>query len=461
MKKSKKEEGITLIALVVTVIVLLILAGVTIAALSGDNEILNNAARAKEETDTATDIEKIKLAMSEAQIGENGYQELDVTNFKKLLESYFEGRNIQLSDNGDESYMINLDNGSKKYYVDSNGKIISNANIVSIGTVDELKAFRDDVNSGNSYEGKYVYLTDNITLDINEEWEPIGIYLNDATTPDDERNISFKGIFNGCGYEINGIYINTTEKVKGLFSFVTGGKILNLGIGENCNIQGGVGTAGILGYAYKGTSIYNCYNKSNIIGNAASASGIVAIADTNVVINNSYNTGDIEGNSNIGGIVGFATGNVHIEKNFNVGNISSKSSNAGGVIGVTYNTVEIEYCYNVGNIESENGNGVGGITGGSSTDSSISYCYNIGKITGNISASRLSGGIVGNLLERAATKMNFYLENIVNNGNDVEIIDGIEAKTSEDLKNAILSFSDVFQEDKNNINNGYPIFNWQ
>ena len=45
-----KKEDITLIALVIIVIVLLILAGVTITALSGDNGILQNAARAKEET---------------------------------------------------------------------------------------------------------------------------------------------------------------------------------------------------------------------------------------------------------------------------------------------------------------------------------------------------------------------------------------------------------------------------
>ena len=40
MKKSKKEVGITLIALTITVIILLILAGVTIATISGDNGIL-------------------------------------------------------------------------------------------------------------------------------------------------------------------------------------------------------------------------------------------------------------------------------------------------------------------------------------------------------------------------------------------------------------------------------------
>ena len=47
-KYFKRKNGITLVALVVTIVVLLILAGVTIAALSGDNGILQNAIRAKE-----------------------------------------------------------------------------------------------------------------------------------------------------------------------------------------------------------------------------------------------------------------------------------------------------------------------------------------------------------------------------------------------------------------------------
>lgn len=52
--KVKKEKGITLIALVVTIVVLLILAGVTIAMLTGDNGILTQARKAKEETETGT-----------------------------------------------------------------------------------------------------------------------------------------------------------------------------------------------------------------------------------------------------------------------------------------------------------------------------------------------------------------------------------------------------------------------
>ena len=59
--KNKNEMGITLIALVITVIVLLILAGVTISALSGDNGILNNASLAKVSTEFAKYKEELEL----------------------------------------------------------------------------------------------------------------------------------------------------------------------------------------------------------------------------------------------------------------------------------------------------------------------------------------------------------------------------------------------------------------
>ena len=59
---AKCNNGITLIALVITIIVLLILAGVTIAALSGDNGILTRAKEAKEQTNQKNDEETEKLA---------------------------------------------------------------------------------------------------------------------------------------------------------------------------------------------------------------------------------------------------------------------------------------------------------------------------------------------------------------------------------------------------------------
>ena len=63
---KKKEKGITLIALVITIIVLLILAGVTISALSGDNGILTRAKEAKEKTEKENIIEQVNLAIMTA-----------------------------------------------------------------------------------------------------------------------------------------------------------------------------------------------------------------------------------------------------------------------------------------------------------------------------------------------------------------------------------------------------------
>ena len=60
--KNKKERGITLIALVVTIVVILILAGTTIAMLTGDNGIITMAQKAKEEYEQASKDEQQKLA---------------------------------------------------------------------------------------------------------------------------------------------------------------------------------------------------------------------------------------------------------------------------------------------------------------------------------------------------------------------------------------------------------------
>ena len=69
MKNFRKNEiGITLIALVITVIVLLILAGVTIVTLNGDNGILTRAQEAKNKTEEAQKEENISLKEAELEI---------------------------------------------------------------------------------------------------------------------------------------------------------------------------------------------------------------------------------------------------------------------------------------------------------------------------------------------------------------------------------------------------------
>ena len=60
------QKGITLVALVITIIVLLILAGVTIAALSGDNGILTNASKSQQENAIGTAKDLVSMAINEA-----------------------------------------------------------------------------------------------------------------------------------------------------------------------------------------------------------------------------------------------------------------------------------------------------------------------------------------------------------------------------------------------------------
>lgn len=80
MKKIEmKEKGITLIALVITIIVLLILAGVTIATLTGDNGILTKATEAKDKTEEASAEEQVQLAVTWS-IGTDGNINIDDLN---------------------------------------------------------------------------------------------------------------------------------------------------------------------------------------------------------------------------------------------------------------------------------------------------------------------------------------------------------------------------------------------
>ena len=70
-EKKKRIEGITLISLVITIIVLLILAGVSIAMLTSENGILNQARMAKEETEISSEKEAIQLMMINKEMSDN------------------------------------------------------------------------------------------------------------------------------------------------------------------------------------------------------------------------------------------------------------------------------------------------------------------------------------------------------------------------------------------------------
>ena len=123
MKELREKQGITLIALVVTIVVLLIPAGVSIAMLTGDNGILSQAQNAKNQTEKAEDKERIKLAVNAARISDNGYEELGQNNLQEEMDKEFDEGETVIRDNGDESFTISLKDDKKDYTVLSNGEI--------------------------------------------------------------------------------------------------------------------------------------------------------------------------------------------------------------------------------------------------------------------------------------------------------------------------------------------------
>ena len=449
MKKiQKKEKGITLIALVLTIIIILILASVSIAMLTGDNGILRQTQNAKNETEDAKNIEKIKLAVSEAQMGENGYQKLSKDNLQEAIDNQFKETNSEVTQNADGTYIVNLDN---ELYEIKDNEVNKIQVDLYIDDEEDLKKFRDEVNKGNTYEGKYVVLTSNITLDINEEWQPIGTYLNTNTSINDETNIAFEGTFNGMGYTIDGIKITSQEKGKGLFGLIKNATIKNLTIGENCNINVGVSYGSITGYANTGSTIEGCFNKAKVVSSSANVGGLVGTMTDNCLIRNSANLGSVQANSTVGGILGFNNGQGQIESCYNIGDVNSKTTSVGGIVGV--NNGEVINCYNIGNITGT-GTNIGGIVGLGQEKSKVENTYSKGNITGSA-----GGGIVG-FLQSGTIKNSYYLENSIN-GSYINTNEGVKAVTDSELKNIYTLLGNAFKEDSNKINNGYPIFSWQ
>ena len=393
---------------------------------------------------------------------------LEITEEKlsdAIKQQFGNNKDFSITDNGDGSFLVSMNDTKRMYYVDETGEVIDQSKMLKISTADELKAFRDDVNSGNTYEGWYVYLANDITLDINEEWEPIGLYLMENSSPADETNKPFKGIFDGRGHEVNGIYINTTDKVQGLFGLVSGGTIKKLGIGENCSITGKISVAAIAGYLYNGSSAINCYNIGNITSSTTSKmiGGIVGYSH-NSHLKKCYNEGTIKSDTNIisvaGGIVGSLTSKSLLEECFNNGEIQGDNI-IGGILGQNLDAVIIRNCYNTGRVRGEIK--IGGISGQNTAE--LYNCYNIGEIQGTIKV----GGIVG----ENSISLSYYTSGVLKNTYSLEntceaicgynnsIIEDSSIKSEEEMKLLVSILGETFKEDTNNINNGYPILNWQ
>ena len=219
------------------------------------------------------------------------------------------------------------------------------------------------------------------------------------------NNNGFCGVFNGDGYAVRGIYINTQESYQGLFGNSGGGSIIaNLGVAESY-IYGHTYVGGVVGYngagyndvEYSGGTVTNCYNTGSVTGKDH-VGGVAGINEDTVT--DCYNVGSINGNKYVGGVVGGNSWDDTVTDCCNTGIVTGKDY-VGGVVGENNGTVTD--CCNTSSVTGKDY--VGGVVGYNAYGTSaVTDCYNTGIVIGE----RFVGGVIGYLF--VGTASNCYNE---------------------------------------------------
>ena len=171
--KTRNSSGITLIALVLTIIVLLILAGISIAMLSADNSILQKATTAKETTGQKQIEERVGIAYNSAIIEDihNSKGKIQESTLEVELAKEFPGSTIEID--------TTTDTTGKKWYVTIDG-----------GTPIEVEAGRStsQVATLPTDKGTKPYYPSDSFKQLPGTDLSSGLVITDATDPTDTSN---------------------------------------------------------------------------------------------------------------------------------------------------------------------------------------------------------------------------------------------------------------------------------
>ena len=164
-KAFKSTKGITLIALVVTIIILLILAGVSIAMLTGNNGILTQGKRAKEETAVGHEREAAQMAYAGAKAKKLG-EEVTAEDVNEQLT--INGENATATQ-GTNKIIVTFTSG-KVYTIDQSGKI-TQKNPAKKGTLAYMyeKAEGCTKTDGTCTDAEHLHIGDYVNLANPEE----------------------------------------------------------------------------------------------------------------------------------------------------------------------------------------------------------------------------------------------------------------------------------------------------
>jgi len=284
-------------------------------------------------------------------------------------------------------------------------------------------------------------------------YQTVNITLSGLFTPIGSSSSPFTGTYNGQGYTIRGLAVNSTGTNTssiyggGMFMYISGATLANIEL-VNVNVIGGTYHTGGLAATAVNSTISNCVVSGlvniNYSGSGQSpqyqvVGGIVGFAMNSLIekcvnyanVNMYGRSGNNQGTGAAGGIAGGnstvnTTGTLTISQCANYGSIYANTqltsigihAAAGGIIGMSYgatgSSLIVKDCYNSGSVSthtSSSGSTVslvasGGILGGLRNGQlggswTISNCYNEGTIsavrqnTSNAQNMPGAGGIVG------------------------------------------------------------------
>ena len=489
----KKEKGITLVSLIIVVIILLILAGVGLTIAISDNGMISKAARTKEESKQASDIENIQMAYSKCLIDyKTNSEEIPEEKFQEELDESF-GVNKSYVVKLKNKYEIIVKDKKNIYTLEKTGNIIGPIKMLEIdyagditknGKFDgskewpyKIECIEDlimisNLSKNNTFEGKYIILTRNLDFDSAYSYNnPITVEFGDLNGNAEDGNklikeittgtgfVSiglFKGIFDGDNHWIKNLYINSNASFQGMFSAVsTEGTVKNLKISGNISTKESY-CGGIAGTTRPGKNndgkIENCHNYCDISGKSY-VGGILGYNQHDFAFVNCSNYGSLNNYTNTytGGIVANTDGlNTIISGCANYADIENGAGIAGNIKGNMFN------CYN-------NGNTKQGLVGA-----------NQGKVYNSYSTGMSETIVHYNMYNNSHIYKVFGIENKLNkfiwNGDTNKdeysaMLENEKLKSNECLevlnKCNVTEYSDYWKQDTNNINNGYPILKWQ
>ena len=245
-KNKRLEKGITLIALVITIIVLLILAGVTISMLTGDNGILKQATSAKDTTDKSEFEEQVKLAVMASKVNDKGA--IDLTTLEAEIGKI---KGTEITKNGTENNLPwTVKKGSYEVTITEDG---NTSNIEKDNDDDVMENAKKAMPTGGTIDKNTNAKTGIVMIDSNQnEWVwievPATVFAS-ATSSTDYDNIKADLIAYASDYRSSSSYTDTWYNGCGLEQeeYITKYQIMLSSIYTNKGFYIGRYEAGIAG----------------------------------------------------------------------------------------------------------------------------------------------------------------------------------------------------------------------